>query len=75
MAADQAQAVLEEELAFQGETLASLNEALAVQQQDIILLKRQLQILASELRSLRGAGAGSPSGDTTSASDDKPPHY
>ena len=73
MAGENSVAALEEELAFQGETLASLNAALATQQQDILLLKRQLALLGNELRSLRTTGASSEEGSADP--DDKPPHY
>jgi SlyX protein len=75
MTADKAVLALEEELAFQGESLRSLNDALAAQQQDMLLLKRQLTLLAAEVQALRRA-SGVESVDTVDVDDDeKPPHY
>ena len=75
MTSDKALLALEEELAFQGESLRSLNDALAVQQQDMLLLRRQLTLLAAEVQALRRA-SGVESVDTVDVDgDDKPPHY
>lgn len=77
MAGDNPLAAVEEELAFQGESLRGLNDALALQQQDILLLKRQLALLADELKSLRSGRSGdeSSSDDAEDPADSKPPHY
>ena len=75
MSADKALLALEEELAFQGESLRGLNDALAAQQRDLLLLRRQLTLLAAEVQALRRA-SGAESVDTVDADgDDKPPHY
>jgi SlyX protein len=49
---DQRIEVLESELAFQGETLRALNDAFAVQQQELLALHQQLGALACRLREL-----------------------
>jgi uncharacterized coiled-coil protein SlyX len=64
---------LEAEQAFQSETIRELHEALAAQQQDLTTIKRQLKLLAEQLRGLResvaeGSGGAAPDND-------KPPHY
>ena len=65
-------AELQSQLAFQEHTVQSLNDALAVQQQEILLLRQQLALLkqrqdehAAQLDT--GLGAGLPQ--------EKPPHY
>ncbi|MFK7831092.1 MAG: SlyX family protein [Congregibacter sp.] len=63
---------LQAELAFQAETVDNLNEALARQQQDLLEMRRQLAVVAQQLKSLRESAAG----DGPAASvDEKPPHY
>lgn len=67
---------LEAELAFQGETLRELNEALSTQQRDLLLLRRQLTLLVEELRELRSERRSGP--DVEGAMDagtERPPHY
>ena len=65
-------AELQSQLAFQEHTVQSLNDALAVQQQEILLLRQQLALLkqrqdehAVQLDSGQGAGR----------LQEKPPHY
>lgn len=62
---------LQAELAFQSDSVRRLNDALATQQQDILMLQRQVELLGEQLRALRenddrGEGA---------AMLEKPPHY
>lgn len=60
--------------AFQGQTVQALNDALALQQTDILEMQRQIALLAEQLRSLReSTGAGDAGG--AEAVDAKPPHY
>ena len=65
-------AELESRLAFQDDTVNSLNAIVAAQQLDIDRLKLQVRELAASLRSMRddysGAGGGS-------VEDERPPHY
>lgn len=73
MTADDSRLALEEELAFQGETLRGLSDALATQQQDILLLQQQLRLLATEVKGLRKAAPGDSA--TEGESEEAPPHY
>jgi SlyX protein len=75
MAVNKELLTLEEDVAFQGENLRSLNEALSVQQQDILLLKRQLSLLAAEVQTLREMSGAEPMDSVDADSDEKPPHY
>ncbi|WP_439107408.1 SlyX family protein [Congregibacter sp.] len=64
-------AKLQAELAFQGETVQRLNDALGTQQQEILMLQRQVELLGERLRNLRqddGSGEGT-------QTQEKPPHY
>ena len=63
---------LQSQLAFQEHTVQSLNDALAVQQQEILLLRQQLALLkqrqdehSAQLDTAHGGGAVQ----------EKPPHY
>ncbi len=72
MSVDERLAELESRLAFQDDTVHSLNAIVAAQQLDIDRLKLQVKQLASALRTMRddfgGAGGGS-------IEDERPPHY
>lgn len=72
MTTDTRLAELESRLAFQDDTVNSLNAIVAAQQLDIDRLKLQVKELASALRSVRdeysSAGGGS-------LEDERPPHY
>ncbi len=63
---------LQSQLAFQEDAVRSLDEALAHQQQELLLLRRQLELLQQRQQdstALNEAGsAGVPAND-------KPPHY
>lgn len=61
---------IQSQLAFQEDTINSLNEALAVQQQEILLLRRQIELLKQRQDE---QAAGEPGG--ASVLDEKPPHY
>ena len=61
---------VQSQLAFQDETVAALNDALASQQQEILLLRRQLELLKQRLdEQARGEDSSAP------VADEKPPHY
>lgn len=55
---------------FQEETIDALNSALTRQQQDILLLKEQIKLLAKRLEDQRDN-----SGSGINSSIEKPPHY
>ena len=63
---------LQTQLAFQEDTLQTLNDALALQQQEILLLRRQLELL--KLRQDEGA-AQSERDQAGGPVDERPPHY
>lgn len=65
-------AALQAELEFQGDAIHKLNEALAFQQQDLLLCKRQIELLSAQLRTLREAGDG---GAGEVPVNEVPPHY
>ena len=58
------------QLAYQEDTVRALNEALADQQREILLLRRQLQLL-KQRQDEQGEG-GAPG---AAAGQEKPPHY
>ena len=60
------------QLAFQEDTLQTLNDALGLQQQEILLLRRQLELL--KLRQDEGA-AQSETDQRGGPVDERPPHY
>ncbi len=65
---------LEEKLAFQEDTLQKLDDALASQQQQILLLEHQVKLLGEQLRKVEDASVGAaPAG--AAPADEKPPHY
>ncbi len=64
-------AELQSQLAFQEDTVSALNDAVARQQQEILLLRRQLELLKA--RQDEQAARFGPDG--TPEADAKPPHY
>ena len=60
---------MQTQLAYQEDAVRELNDALALQQQEILLLRRQLQLL-KERQDDMGAGHGAPDPAT-----ETPPHY
>ena len=62
-------AEVQSQLAFQEDTVAALNEVLAGQQQEILLLRRQLELL-KQRQDEQAAQA-----DPGAPVDEKPPHY
>ena len=63
---------VQHQLAFQEDTVAALNDALTLQQQEILILRRQVELLKQRQEEQREPGF-----DQTPASiiDEKPPHY
>ena len=61
---------LEERLAFQDDALQKLDDALASQQQQIMMLERKLDLMIEHMKKLETAlpDGGDPA-------DEKPPHY
>ena len=63
---------LQSQLAFQEDTVSSLDAALALQQQEILLLRRQVELLRQRQRENEATNeAGMPH----ASPDEKPPHY
>ena len=60
---------LETQLAFQESTVASLNDAVTDQQQQIDMLREQIEYIKAQMQSLAEA-VNSPDGD-----EPPPPHY
>ena len=63
---------LQSQLAFQEDAVGSLDQALAQQQQEIMLLRRQLEMLRERLQEQTAQNYASHSVDSL---DEKPPHY
>lgn len=62
---------LQSQLAFHEDTVAALNEAMASQQQEILVLRQQLTLLKQRQEETQAqVEQGGPSGDM-----EKPPHY
>jgi SlyX protein len=62
---------LQAQFAFQEDTVASLNEALASQQKEILALREELKLLKQRLKE-QGDALADMSGSPT---DERPPHY
>lgn len=62
---------LQAQFAFQEDTVASLNEALASQQKEILSLREELKLLKLRLKE-QGDALADMSGSPT---DERPPHY
>ncbi len=61
---------LQSQMAFQDDTIAALNEALAAQQQEILVLREQLTLLKQRQEEQAAQlDQGGP------AADERPPHY
>ena len=65
---------MQSQLAFQEDTVHSLNEALAGQQQEILLLRRQLELIKLR-QDEQAAGSGHQTDQPGTPVDEKPPHY
>lgn len=63
---------LQSQLAFQEDAVSSLDAALALQQQEILLLRRQVELLRARQREYEANHDG---GGTVTPLDEKPPHY
>ncbi|MFD1382234.1 SlyX family protein [Rhodanobacter aciditrophus] len=60
---------LEMKSQFQEETIDDLNQALTLQQKDLLLLKEQLKLIAKQLESNRQQNSG------INETNERPPHY
>lgn len=58
---------VQSQLAFQEDALHGLNEAIAAQQQELLVLRRQLQLLKQRQDEQSNTGP--------TAADERPPHY
>ena len=65
---------VQSQLAFQEDTVQSLNDALALQQQEILTLRRQLELIKLR-QDEQAAGAGQHTDQPGGPVDEKPPHY
>ncbi|MEH6581728.1 MAG: SlyX family protein [Halioglobus sp.] len=63
---------LQSQMAFQDDTVQALNEAIASQQQEIMVLRRQLELLKQRHEE---QAATSSEQDGPSPVDERPPHY
>ncbi len=61
---------MQSQLAFQEDAISSLDEALARQQQELMLLRRQLELLHE-----RQLDPHSEAGPASAPVEEKPPHY
>jgi SlyX protein len=64
-------AEVQSQLAFQEDTVQALNEAVASQQQEILVLQRQVELLKQQLEEQAAGSAPA----AASSLDEKPPHY
>ena len=72
MSQDPTIAELQQQLAFQEQTIDSLNASLSQQQLDIVRLQRSVELLAQQVKNMR-LDMSSP--NHTPPADEKPPHY
>lgn len=63
---------LQSQLAFQEDTMGSLDAALALQQQEILVLRRQVQLLRARQQEQE---SNNDAGMANAPLDEKPPHY
>ncbi|MBN7797955.1 SlyX family protein [Parahaliea mediterranea] len=63
---------LQSQLTFQEDTIASLNDALAAQQRELLVLRRQVELLKQQQDEHTAALSELPGG---AAPAERPPHY
>jgi SlyX protein len=63
---------LQSQLAFQEDTVSSLDTALALQQQEILVLRQQVKLLRARQQEQE---SNNEAGMATAPLDEKPPHY
>lgn len=64
---------LETQIAFQDDLIEQLNQQVILQQRDILVLQKQLQLMAQRFKELQPAHEQQ--GEQPSAADERPPHY
>ncbi|GLR63364.1 SlyX family protein [Marinospirillum insulare] len=64
---------LESQLAFQDDLIEQLNQQVILQQNDLLLMQKQLQLMAQRFKELEATNEQQ--GDQPSAEDERPPHY
>ena len=62
---------IQSQLAFQEDTIATLDRALTAQQQELIILRRQLALLGQRLDEQGSSSEASP----PALAQERPPHY
>ncbi|MFK7975797.1 MAG: SlyX family protein [Halioglobus sp.] len=68
-------AQLQSQLAFTEDAIASLDDALASQQQEMLIMRRQIELLQQRLaEQAAGHDSAGVSGDSA-VEEDRPPHY
>jgi SlyX protein len=63
---------LQSQIAFQEDAISSLDSALALQQQEILLLRRQVELLRARQKEYE---TNHDAGSASAPQDEKPPHY
>ncbi len=64
---------MESQLAFQDDLIEQLNQQVILQQHDLLLVQKQLQLMAQRFKELEQTSEQQ--GDQPSAEDERPPHY
>jgi SlyX protein len=72
MSQESAIAELQEQIAFQEQTIDSLNESVGQQQLDIARLQRTVELLAQQVKNIRDDAS---TGQAAPPANEKPPHY
>ena len=72
MSQEQLIAELQQQLAFQEQTIDSLNDTVTQQQLDIARLQRTVELLAQQMKNVREDLSN---GQEAPPADQKPPHY
>ena len=63
---------VQHQIAFQEDTITALNDALTLQQKEILILRRQVELLKQRQDEQRESGFDQTASSTV---DEKPPHY
>lgn len=64
---------MESQLAFQDDLIEQLNQQVILQQGDLLLLQKQLQLMSQSFKELQQTSEQQ--GEQPSAADERPPHY
>ena len=64
---------LETQLAFQDDLIEQLNQQVILQQRDLLVLQKQLQLMAQRFKEIQQANEQQ--GDQPTAADERPLHY